>query len=397
MPSQFEYDHLLHPTTLDSCLQSTFVPTADNSEGRIPTAIESVYVSADVPRGAGAQLIGYSTLIRTGLGKYVGSVVMTDKAWNEPKVVVKGLSCTSLKALDHKVTIEKQPWDTRKLCSNLIWREDLDELGQVEALEIFTPDTPIDSKTLRLCERAAAILMKNTLAQISSNATATMTPHLSQYIHWMRQRVVAIGDVALLPDSDEEDEDLLQSVQAISIEGRLMCAVTKGLPQILEGSTSAQALMNKNNMLINYYSDAIGIRACNDMIAKWLSLSGHKRPSQKILEIGAGTGSLTLRALQVLGGQHGTTPTCSKYTFTDWDTDCFATAQMRLEAWKEFVRYKQLDITNEPIDQGFELENYDIILAGHVSFSYHDRDYQIYTDPSQSERSFMRQRTLTLL
>ena len=42
MTSHFEYDHLLHPTTLDSCFQSTFVPTLGDGQKREPTSIDSI-------------------------------------------------------------------------------------------------------------------------------------------------------------------------------------------------------------------------------------------------------------------------------------------------------------------------------------------------------------------
>ena len=260
MPWKFEYDHLLHPTTLDTCIQGSFAPTVGSTEGRELASITSVYISADVPKGAESELCGYSTLNKQGFSNLVGSVVMSDKSWSEPLVVIKGLNYKKCAHSSGETVYKKQPWEVKKICSNLVWKADLDHVQQSHAAEVFAPGTKTFSQTI-------------------TDSTNT----------------------------------------------------------------------------------------CNSMIAKWLELGGHKRPYQRILEVGGGSASLTLQALEALGGQNGATPTFSRYVFSDHDTNCCDRARELLKAWEDRIEYKRLDVDSNPFEQYFEKESFDVVLAGHVS------------------------------
>lgn len=243
MPASFEYEHLLHPTTMDSCFQSVFVPTITNHEGMLPTSVEYLYVSADLPKGEGAEFTGYSTLKRKGFNNYIGTTIMGDKDWTEPKIVMRGLGLTKL-ATDPELLTDKAPWEIRKICSTLVWKEDLQHVSPCEADSVF--------------------------------------------------KQTAIGD----------------------------------------------------------------------QVAKWFELAGHKRPDQRILQIAAGTGSITLPVLKALDLHDGTNITCLKYVFSDSNKDQFEAAQKYLGSYKDQVQFSELDIEKDPAEQSQENESFDVIFAG---------------------------------
>ena len=255
MPGKFEFEHLLHPTTLDGCIQGTFAPATGSNEGRALTSIASVYISVNVPKGPGSKLVGYAKLNTQGFGNLLGSVVMSDDGWNELKVVIEGLNYKKTSHSIGETTHKKQPWEIKKICSNIVWQADLDHVRQSHVAETFN-------------------------VQNSKRAAAVHFPH--------------------------------------------------------------------------------------QMISRWLELSGHKRPSQKILEVGCSSGALTVEALHALGGQNGTTPTFGQYVFSDRDSQYFESTRELLKPWEDRLEYKQFDVENNPFEQYFEEESFDVLLAGHV-------------------------------
>jgi hypothetical protein len=122
MPAKYEYPHLIHPATLDAMFQTVFVA---GNEPMVPSHLESLFISADFPQGAGAELRGYSIASRKGLRDATGNIVMSDEFWNRPKLVVKDLHFTALStASDDSVEHGFLP-NHHNLCAELIWKEDV--------------------------------------------------------------------------------------------------------------------------------------------------------------------------------------------------------------------------------------------------------------------------------
>ena len=361
MPSQFEYDHLLHPTTLDGVFQTFFTGISGSQQAMLPTSIGSIVLSADLPKGAGAEFCGFTKVSRKGFRNYSGTITMGDLTWNDPKIIIKDIGCTELGLLTEELGSDKQLNAIRKLCSQLIWKEDIDHVRQIEGEQLFKPTKQVDSEYTAACERAAGIYMKRTVAGLTPEMEASMAPHSAQYVQWMRQR---IGDCAKESSDSgaQDDEAFLADIKKAHIDGRLICAIGENLPGILDGSIPPLPIMMEDNMLFDYYASD----SSNSMVTKFLELQGHKRPDYKILEIGAGQGSLTLPALETLGGRYGATGCFKEYVFTDSNPSNFENAQKLLKDWQAHLQYKKLDIESDPIEQGFEAESFELIIAGNV-------------------------------
>lgn len=402
MPAQFEYDHLLHPTTLDSCLQATYAPTIGSSEARVPSSIDFIYVSTEQPKDAGAELCGFSTLFRKGRD-FVGSTTMSDKSWSQPKIIMKGINFMRLGGLDGEAEPEKPPSEIRKICSQLVWKEDVSQLCQREAEQVFRPKPSISAEVREACDKASTIFKTRILDTLCSKEYASMTPNIARYGKWLRQHLESADNRAQEPGCatispsnvvSETEADYLAELGRVSTDGQLLCEVGETLLGMIDGNIPEHYTPENNSVLGKYCSTTLGISACNDMIAKLMELSGHKRPDQKILQVGAGTASLTLQVLEALGGQDDTTPCFSQYVFTDSDATDFGNAQELLRAWGDRIKFNVLDIEKDPAQQGFEKESFDVILAGHVS----KRDKRgLNRQLTAENRSYMQQSASTLL
>lgn len=373
MPAEFEYDHLLHPITLDSCFQATFAPKIGCTESRVPTSIDYLYISADVPKGAGSELRGYASVSLTGFANFVADMTACDASVSQPMIVMKGFNCATLGSLNREAAVARQDWEIKKVCTELLWKEDLGLVRQKEADKIFVPKTVVSPADMSACRDASTIFMTRLLEAQSGKPDAVKDRDSLQYLDWISRQLKSAKDSKtnasdnpdgrMLPSWNGEGE-LLAKLSESSIDGQIVCDVGQN---ILESLGNPKATAEIQELLDSYYATAPSIIACNEIITKWVELSGHKTPYQRILQVGAGNGSLTLQALQATGGEKQTTPLFSQYVVSDSDGSRFPTVKERLKDWEEHLQYKVFNTEKDPIDQGFEAESFDLILAGHVS------------------------------
>ena len=98
----------------------------------------------------------------------------------------------------------------------------------------------------------------------------------------------------------------------------------------------------------------------------YIQLLGHAQPQMKILEIGAGTGGLTAKFLEHLKSDYDER-LYFKYTFSDISSGFFVQAQQRFKEYAG-IEYQALDISQNPLEQGFKPGEYDLIIASNVCF-----------------------------
>ena len=110
------------------------------------------------------------------------------------------------------------------------------------------------------------------------------------------------------------------------------------------------------------YQDTPTAQVLNTLIQKVITQTSQTLPRQRgfrLLEIGAGTGSTTSYILPQLE------PSQADYVFTDIGPLFTTKAQEKFQDYP-FVRYQTLDIEADPVAQGFESHQYDLIVAANV-------------------------------
>lgn len=135
MPCNFEYPHLIHPSTLDSVFHMQalgYLHSLSGDESLIPISIESVYIAADVATEPGAVLSGYSKGTQSGSGDTIGDIVLSNEAWAAPKIVVRGFLSKDMSAT---TPASDTPDDRPRKCTTLEWREFDSELKTSASVE----------------------------------------------------------------------------------------------------------------------------------------------------------------------------------------------------------------------------------------------------------------------
>ncbi|MEH1901397.1 MAG: SDR family NAD(P)-dependent oxidoreductase [Nostoc sp.] len=137
------------------------------------------------------------------------------------------------------------------------------------------------------------------------------------------------------------------------------------LAEVLQGRIDPLELLfpQVNTTLVSQlYQHSPLALAMNSLVAKAINITLEKLPPSqgiRILEIGAGTGGTTRHLLPILNFQQ------IEYTFTDVGASFLVKASENFQDYP-FIKYKVLDIEKNPLEQEFNFQSYDIIVAANV-------------------------------
>ncbi|KAM3441686.1 hypothetical protein MY4824_001464 [Beauveria thailandica] len=131
MPANFEYPHAIHPATMDAIfhlLLATVNDGAVTEEAAVPYHLDSMFVAAQQPKGAGAIFKGYSSLTGKSHGgrQVIGDLVVSDEVWSAPKIQVKGFALrqVTFNSESGSNSSDGEAWE--KKCAVMKWNRDAD-------------------------------------------------------------------------------------------------------------------------------------------------------------------------------------------------------------------------------------------------------------------------------
>ncbi|PLB39701.1 type I polyketide synthase [Aspergillus candidus] len=132
IPHEFEYPHLIHPATLDAIFHLIFVAMSQGqplAESAIPTKVDRLFISTDLPTGAGAVYTGYSHTESLSGRDTQGTIVVSDESWpSGPKIIVERMTVTEVSSGASSQSSPVQSSAGQGRIATLDWREDLDTL-----------------------------------------------------------------------------------------------------------------------------------------------------------------------------------------------------------------------------------------------------------------------------
>ncbi|MFB1483782.1 SDR family NAD(P)-dependent oxidoreductase [Corallococcus sp. RDP092CA] len=170
---------------------------------------------------------------------------------------------------------------------------------------------------------------------------------------------------AVPTDASAETTALLRDFPQASTEIEVLSRCGNNLAGVLRGDVEPLQLLfpeADTSTLTRLYQEAPTFRGMNALVERTVQLALSRLPPGRplrVLEIGAGTGSITARLLPLLPPEQTT------YVFTDVSTLFTSRATERFGAFP-FVQYKLLDIESAPGAQGFQPHTFDLVLAANV-------------------------------
>ncbi|PYI33455.1 hypothetical protein BP00DRAFT_470507 [Aspergillus indologenus CBS 114.80] len=210
---------------------------------------------------------------------------------------------------------------------------------------------------------------------VLQSVPASQQPHLEKYRHWLQQQCARFAQPGYILVEDSLDLVKMSSPERRGIipkalkeciaygcesHGLAIWKTYDQLVNVFEGRVDFLDVMIRDGTLTSVYdwmNNALDI-------SEFFQLLGHTQPQMRVLEIGAGTGGLTAKVLSNLRSAYGER-LYLQYTFTDISSGFFSAAKTRFQEY-EAIEYKVLDISKNPLEQGFQGEEYDLIIASNV-------------------------------
>lgn len=353
--------YTLHPATLDLILQSWAVAATCGQYRELthlflPTFVEEFYVGC----GTGQRIHGDTVsrgLRGTALGDSIGEVN------GRLAYVLRGFKGTKMEE-----SLGAHVPELKALA--LHWHPDIetrDLSGLIRPSRDLTAENAILERFFVLCA--------SEIVGCTPDGWTT-EGHLHKYRSWLNGEALGFQQNSWpsVPDSAKiermtsserraEIGACRQNAQGSAVEPVIdvMWKIYSNMGNLATGELSLLELLLEDNLLTQFYD------WCNSLsnAEEFLRCLGHNRPQLRVLEVGAGTGGTTAKALEGLSSAFGER-LYQDYTVTDVSPGFLPQCRERFKECAN-VKYATLDISEDPISQGFDRGTYDLIIASNVS------------------------------
>ncbi|KAL4860853.1 hypothetical protein BDV12DRAFT_208748 [Aspergillus spectabilis] len=381
--------HIIHPVTLDGLGQLGWVAFTHGGEKAITRGLVATRVREAWLAGSGAafpetqRLKAYAHTRFKGTRGTDTAAFAVDSTSGELKVWIAGMETASMTS--HNLHPgQGQSEGRRALCYSIDWKPDF---GCLTAEQVRSYCGRADNarepvEFLRCLERLMVLYIRKSLAMGGLKTTSgTVAPHLQKYVIWLERcidmpkaahqpndAVEELPPVAE-PETSQDIASLEKQLTDLSAEAEIYLTVGQNLTAIINGTTSPLQLLYGNGPAAAYYQSVCGQLFDRNRVDRYIKALAHHNPRMKILEVGAGTGSLTSLLLQVLtDGQSedmspAATSTFLRYDYTDVSEAFFEEARERYSAFGQRIVFKTFDVERDPAGQGFECGTYDLLVA----------------------------------
>lgn len=377
MPCGHEDPHVIHPTTIDSIFQasySAYLATPESgsklSTPLVPRTIKGIELRADKMPKAESLLKIYCDVTNASTDGFSSDMAIysadaADSTDKEPLLQITGFTVTAIGP-----AIEPQQsdiFDLEKLAT-VDWKKDITFLSKDRLRqELSSPFDAEEADIMTDLSRVTFHYIRQALEQLTEPTMAQLEWYHEKYVTWMKLQVIlaqqdelSAGSHTWFDDPPELVAKLTAKVKAATVNGEMVCCLGPQIPAILRREVTPLEAMMEGKLLHRYYEDAIKWERTTCKLGRLVQHMADKNPRMKILEIGAGTGGATKRVLSAVGHQ------AASYDFTDISSGFFEEAQKVLAEYSDIMRYKRLDVEQDPAGQGFEEGSYDVVVACQV-------------------------------
>ncbi|KAI1371047.1 hypothetical protein F4677DRAFT_464565 [Hypoxylon crocopeplum] len=374
VPSTTVQDHVIHPTTLDGVLQT--IPAMTCRGGSIlgplnvPTQIREFWISHSLLSRRPSEKIRVAAKTdHIAIRDTDASIVALHSETLEPVLLIDGFRVTAVSSQHYT------PPAKRDIFYTLEWRPDVELLRQLEKEEYCLREIGMRVEWEPSRKVVCLHYMAQALRELEDEGFGSPKGHFRKYLDWVRLHLNELGDQNPLLTSPwketfapENREQYLSQFAARGPVERATYLFCSQLTKIIREEIDPLDLLFNKGLAKDLYSEDI-FTLSGKRVAAFIDLVAHKNPNMAILEIGAGTGSITNSILPIIsqqGNQLLAAPKYDSYTFTDISPSFFEKAKTRFAPFVDHMNFKILDIEQDPAQQGYELGKYDLVLAGMV-------------------------------
>lgn len=345
MPESFEYPVPIHPVTIDADFQMMICARQGNKNEQImlPSAIESLYVSAVTPTKPGSVLTGFVVREPRTHMSHNGTVILSDRSWDKPLFILRNFIISA-------APTAKSIFKARGPYGHLDWVRDITHSQIPQHQPIAAQDEAIldarrnDRVATRLIQD---VLSKEDLPEVHDSTNELAVAAQAKYRSWMRS-------THSLHNTEATIDSTLQAINTVG----------KNLANIL--IAEAEAPIINDEFISKFAAESLGRSFADDFVAELLDNAGFINPNMEILEIG--TGFCARRVLKYLVSSD--TNRLRAYTLTTRDQVSLDLARESLgDMQSDVLESMMLNIEEDIESQGFEARKFDYIILDDFTLS----------------------------
>ncbi|KAL4914902.1 hypothetical protein BDW62DRAFT_134806 [Aspergillus aurantiobrunneus] len=373
----------IHPTTLDAMVQ-TAVWTAtqfgtQTTPTMVPTQVEKLWVAHDsLAQRPSDVLRVHAVRSEKSHQGMAADLVAFDDGLQQTLMSISGLRMNIVSAAGGDG--EDADADTvaqEQRCHHLEWKPGLDLLSNVEITELCMSKVEDRTGLETFFTEADFLLTARILQALRQAPSEPAQPHLKKYVEWMveQKRLFDEGQVQFAHEpwrSRLDDDKFIREVEERVLNenkrGSLVASVARNLPLFLTGELDPLGFLFQGPQLKDYYfeqlHDSVGLKR----FKTYIDLLAHRNPQIRVIEVGAGTGSMTDIMLRCLGrgDEFSIDRRYAQWDYTDISRSFFGQAQDEFRQEGDRMRFSPLNIEQDPEAQGFECGTYDVVVASLV-------------------------------
>ena len=336
----------LHPLIVDAALQLMAISIAKgqgrNHRSRLPVGCEELTVSrssSDVVMNVITKPMSNSML---GEGSGVAN--------GDPVLKFQGMKF----ALVDKSESAEQAGTHAAAC--LKWTPDIDFLDTrdfIKGSKNLPEYIPPLEELYHLC------LLRT---HRSLEGLSVQRPHMQKFQRWIDDQFMSLNISSLSGLEEQAVSDQIKGIIS-RLDGTPAAGAAIALQKVCESINAIFSAQGSSWKTILTDKEIEGLHEFINQAdtSPFIQRSASNKPNLRVLEIGSWKDSPSNRILQDLTLPNGQ-PLYSKYTFTSRG---FTSAQ-EYDTNLPNVGYATLDINEDPLEQGFELQEYDLIVANKV-------------------------------
>ena len=379
--------HVIHPTTLDGLFQLILMALSKSTDTRMPTVMPTrigrLWISGQgISKSSTASINAHAEAAFTGRRKAGGNMFALNA---DSSGILVSLEGTEMTAVTGNAGDTLNEGEKRRLAYKLSWKPDLDLLTSSQVLaycEKLRPQRPSDAEFYTTLGFLMIKFLSESLEALPTDHTWSADSHLHHYHSWAKRQVGRFQRSQMpflsnnhpvwkrLNEDARYTDTLITDIKATT-QGKFFLKIAEQLLSILKNEIDPLAFMFEDDSIPEFYREVNQKVICYEPLERYLDLVSHKTPGLKVLEIGAGTGATTDFILGALDATNndgdGCTLQCTQYDYTDISPVFFDAAATRFQRYDSQMRFKVLDIAQDPAAQGFEMGSYDLIIAASVS------------------------------
>ncbi|KAI5784766.1 hypothetical protein EDC01DRAFT_208974 [Geopyxis carbonaria] len=380
---QAESRYIVHPATLDTCLQLSLAAGAasdDAAKPYLPVFASQIVVYPDIYNSATA--VETASVVAHADSTSRTTLRVNARLHSETGVRVCDIVDFKCSAVDLNVHTADTTATTTTCYpfSKPVWDLDIAHLRPGDLpLTLPHEDDNNAGRWFTALERLTLLCM----VQVSEEhpellrAADGEPEHIMHFKRRIRECVQTAPEEMCERTSRQRLLEIQRLVKELDgqgiMEAKMVVRILEEFEGIVSGAKLTIDVLMRDDLWTKFYVDSLCHRGANRQIHRAIELLSHKNPALKILEIGAGSGGATSIALSALSASDNSAfPKFSKYVFTDLSRGYFPAAQARFESYPHAnnIEYEVLDIEKSPLEQGFSGE-FDLIIASNVLHATH--------------------------